>query len=242
MLGRSIHESRDPRDVLDVGAGAGALTQVLRTAGHRVTAAEPSASMVTELVRSVGVPTVRAAAERLPFSARSFDAVTVGSAFHWFAEREALPELARVLRPAGTLALAWNIREETTDFDRRLGELLTSAQPATLHGDWGTSSVAAAEASSLFGTLDSAEFPVTQRLNRVGVIGLVASRSYVETMPDRPRAQLLDRAGQLFDDAVRAGDDRVPGGDAASRRPDAGTTAPTIKITYRTSCWRTQRR
>jgi SAM-dependent methyltransferase len=215
-------------DVLDVGAGAGALTRVLRAAGHRVTAAEPSAPMVAELLASLRLPTVLATAERLPFAASSFDAVTVGTAFHWFAASEALPELARVLRTPGALALAWNINAGRTEIDRRLGELLSSAQPPTLRGDWGTASVAAVERSRLFDAPDYAEFPITQRLTRAGLVGLVASRSYVQTMPEADRQPVLNRVRELFDDAATA-----EGGASAE---------PSVELTYRTQCWRALRR
>jgi SAM-dependent methyltransferase len=215
-------------DVLDVGAGAGALARVLRAAGHRVTAAEPSAPMVDELVSSLNLPTVRATAERLPFAASSFDAVTVASAFHWFAPSEALPELARVLRAAGALALAWNINARNTDIDRRLGELLSSAKPPTLRGDWGTASVTAVEQSPLFEPPDYAEFALSQRLSREGLVGLVASRSYVMTMPPSQRQRLLNRVRMLFDDTARTEEDA--GGE------------PTVELMYRTQCWRFRRR
>lgn len=184
--------------------------------------------MVAELVSSLNLPTVQATAERLPFAPSSFDAVTVGSAFHWFAAGEALPELARVLRDVGALALAWNINARNTDIDRRLGELLSSAKPPTLRGDWGTASVTAVEQSPLFEPPDYAQFALTQRLHREGLVGLVASRSYVMTMPDSRRQPLLNRVRMLFDDTTRAGED-------AGREP-------TVELTYRSQCWRFRRR
>lgn len=46
-----------------------------------------------------------AEAERLPFSEGVFDLVTVAQAYHWLDPKRALPELLRVLRPGGLLAV-----------------------------------------------------------------------------------------------------------------------------------------
>jgi SAM-dependent methyltransferase len=214
-------------DVLDLGAGAGALTEALAAAAdHRVIAADPSATMVAELVRRVGVSTVECAAEQLPFAAARFDAVTVGTAFHWFDAERALPEIAKVLRREGTLGLAWNLRQEQTDADRKLGELMASEQPTTLSGDWGTGSMVAVEQSPLFGGLEYAEFLFTQRLSRAELVALVASRSYVMRLPTDRRARLLDQVRTVFDEAVRDRD----GGDRSAE--------PTWTLTYQTHCWR----
>jgi hypothetical protein len=47
-------------------------------------------------------------AEQIPIGDGSVDAVFVGEAFHWFDGVRTLPEIHRVLRPAGGLALLWH--------------------------------------------------------------------------------------------------------------------------------------
>jgi ubiquinone/menaquinone biosynthesis C-methylase UbiE len=50
---------------------------------------------------------VRGDAQRLPFGARTFDAVVCTEAFHWFPDQAAaLVDLARVLAPGGYVLLA----------------------------------------------------------------------------------------------------------------------------------------
>ncbi len=148
----------NPCDVLDLGAGAGALTVVARAAGHRVVAADPSAAMVHELIAaSPAAATVQCAAENLPFAAASFDVVTVATAFHWFDPDRSLPEIARVLRGGGRVSLTWSTRDESVSWARRLGVLLRSVQPASLADDWATGSIAHIEQSELFQPLEYAE-------------------------------------------------------------------------------------
>ncbi len=221
-------------DVLDLGAGTGSLTAPLTTDGHRVTAAEPSRSMIRALVAdNRSVPAVQSRAEQLPFTPGSFDVVTVATAFHWFDAAAALPQIAAVLRPRGWLSLVWNSRVVAEGgWPGELDQLLRSAQPGGLEGHLGTASVARVVASPLFGEVEQAEFPFNQTLDRDGLVGLVASRSYVISLePDR-RSQLFARVGRLFDATVA---------DNALDRPATGEPA-TVELPYRVRCWRAYRR
>jgi SAM-dependent methyltransferase len=97
-------------DVLDLAAGTGALSKDLVAGGYSVTAVEPDQGMRAEL--SARVPDARVrpgSAEAIPLADASVDAVTVATAFHFFDEELAIPEIARVLRPGGTLVLFYNV-------------------------------------------------------------------------------------------------------------------------------------
>jgi ubiquinone/menaquinone biosynthesis C-methylase UbiE len=99
--------------VLDLGAGTGKLTRLLAARYREVVAVEPLANMRATLERVVPGVTVRAgSAERIPLDDASVDGVFAAQAFHWFDKSIALPEIARVLRPRGVLAVIWNGPDE----------------------------------------------------------------------------------------------------------------------------------
>lgn len=206
-------------DVLDLAAGTGELAELLVSAGHRVVAAESSRQMLHELQRHLGdVAAVQSLAERLPFASGSFDVVTVGTAFHWFDAEQALPEIARVLRVGGRLAVCWNSRCAEAGWPRQFDALLRSVQPAGLGGDWGAESARAIGESPRFGGLEYAEFGHVQRLNKEELLGLVATRSYVIALDRSAQAELLAQIGALYDAAALEGD--------------------SLELSYRTQCWR----
>jgi SAM-dependent methyltransferase len=100
--------------VLDIGAGTGKATGSLIGRGARVTALEPNRAMLAKAAgRLAGADgwlgPVAARAESLPISSGSTSCVTVAQAFHWLEPERALAEFARVLRPGGLLAVAWNV-------------------------------------------------------------------------------------------------------------------------------------
>jgi ubiquinone/menaquinone biosynthesis C-methylase UbiE len=101
--------------VIDLAAGTGKLTQSLtaRPEDFSILAVEPHQGMRGELERK-SLPRVDARdgfAEKIPAPDGWADSVVAGQAFHWFATTEALGEIARVLKPQGTLGVIWNVEE-----------------------------------------------------------------------------------------------------------------------------------
>lgn len=93
---------------LDIGSGPGHLSFRLARRFARVTAVDPSASMLHTLAEEAarrGITNIASQvtrAESLPFADRSFDLVaTRYSAHHWLEVPRALQEMRRVLRPGG---------------------------------------------------------------------------------------------------------------------------------------------
>jgi SAM-dependent methyltransferase len=111
--------------VLDVGAGTGKLTRGLVAIGLDVVAVEPGGPMLEQL--RAAVPEAEAlsgSAESIPLPDASVDAAFAGQAYHWFDHHRAPPELHRVIRVDGGLALLWNWWDERDPLQAELGEIV----------------------------------------------------------------------------------------------------------------------
>src|SRR5436305_4385356 len=99
-------------EVVDLAAGTGKLTRELIPLVRRVIAVEPSADMRRALAAAVpGAEALAGTAESIPLADSSVDAVFAAEAFHWFATRETVAEIARVVRPGGGIGLLWNLHQ-----------------------------------------------------------------------------------------------------------------------------------
>lgn len=187
---------RAGRTVLDLGAGTGKLSRSLLKTGARVIAVEPGDAMRAELARAVPeAEAVRGSAERIPLPDGSVDAITVGQAFHWFRYDEAMPELRRVLRPAGGVALLWNNRDPEAPLQREISELIAPFVP-TGRASIGDSSRHLAE-SDLFGPIEERRFRFVQALDADGVVQRIGSISFVAAAAAEQRAQLEQKLRDL---------------------------------------------
>ena len=191
-------ELRPGRVVVDVAAGTGKLTRLLVPSGARVVAVEPLAEMRAQLERAVPeAESLEGAAEALPLPDDFADAVTVAAAFHWFRADEALAEIARVLRPDGSLAVVYNLRDPESELQQELSRMLE------LHGGtrvaWmrGIDTGAILEESGLFGEPEYAEFRHEQRFDPDGLVERVESISYVALLEGREREEFLAQVREL---------------------------------------------
>jgi SAM-dependent methyltransferase len=111
--------------VVDVGAGTGKLTRGLVALGFSVVAVEPGGPMVAQLREAVPEAEAQVGpAESIPLPDASVDGGFAGQAFHWFDPERALPELHRIIRPGGGLALLWNWWDERDPLQAELGVLI----------------------------------------------------------------------------------------------------------------------
>ena len=205
----------EPRDVVDLGAGTGKLTRALVALGHRVTAVEPLDEMRAEL--HAAVPDARALAgraEAMPLPHASADVVASAQAFHWFDHDAALPEIARVLRPGGTLALVWNSRDDRDPWMAQLSAIIGNE---TIE-EWDV--IPILQEGGLFGPVETARFSFVQVRDRESLLDLVLSRSYCAKLPLSEREPVLDAVARLYDDTA--------GGEG-------------VQLAYVTECFRTHR-
>jgi SAM-dependent methyltransferase len=184
-----------PRRTLDVGAGTGLLTEVVRSLGNDVLAVDPSAEMLAELRdRLPGVDAVVGTAESLPVDDASVDAVIAGQAAHWFDPVPAAREIRRVLRPGGVLGLIWNTRDERVPWVAALGKALAGEA----RGHEADQDVVDQFAEALAVAVAVTESGIVQRVTPEEVVGGIATRSYVAVMDEDRRAEFLTGIRQLL--------------------------------------------
>ncbi len=217
--------------VLDVGAGTGKLTAALLRRGDEVIAVEPLPNMLAELHRSLPTaPAVLARAEQLPIADAAVDAVAAGQAFHWFDEGPALAEMARVLRPGGTLALLWNHDDESDPLVQLIeAEQDRAGRPSRGASGQGWTGGGTTRADPTppftghpwFTEPQLTEVGWTRRLSVDDLVGLLNTYSYVIRSSDSVRSELDRRVRALV----------------AARQQDAMVTMPAI-----CQVWRSTRR
>ena len=184
-----------PLAVVDLGAGTGKLTRVLVALGHRVVRGRAARRDARRARGSLpAVHALQGSAEAIPLFDGAADVVASAQAFHWFDHDNALPEIARILRPGGRLALVWNSRDDRDPWMARLSAIIgnESIQESDV--------VPVLDASGLFGPVETAAFSFQQVLDRDGLLDLVLSRSYLAKLPPAEREPVLEAVGALYDE------------------------------------------
>jgi SAM-dependent methyltransferase len=191
----------DAKVVLELGAGTGKLTRELVDQGHAVFATEPDEAMLAVLrARVPEVSAKVATAEEIPANDRSVDVVVVGQAFHWFDPDLALPEIARVIKPGGHLSLVWNFFDQRIPWVRRLVNVVGE------HSATSSSASDVLDDHELFEPAERTTFAFWQDVNRDTLVDIVASRSYIATLPEAERETRLDAVRALYDEYGRGHD------------------------------------
>jgi ubiquinone/menaquinone biosynthesis C-methylase UbiE len=195
----------EARVVLELGAGTGKLTRELVDQGHAVFATDPDEAMLSVLRERVPEVSAKVAtAEEIPANDRSVDAVVVAQAFHWFDHEVALPEIARVLKPGGHVALVWNSRDERIPWVRRMGAILGRQ-------DLDTSSAERLVHSDLFGFMEETAFKHWQEIDRETILDMARSRSSFAVMDESERESHLAEVLAFYDEYGRGMDGmRIP--------------------------------
>jgi SAM-dependent methyltransferase len=207
------------RRVLDLGAGTGALTRDLVGRGLDVVAVEPDPNMRAVLEQRVPRAEVRAgSAESLPVDDGDIDVVIGAQMWHWVDLEAATAEVARVLRPGGTLGLMWNLRDERVQWMAELGSVFGGDDVHRRAAD------VTLPPGAPFTAAAARDFRWSQELRPTDIVDLVATRSHVAVLPDAERSEVLARVGDFV----------------ASHPAVAGRGR--IVLPYVTSCWRATRK
>ncbi|PWI43902.1 class I SAM-dependent methyltransferase [Streptomyces sp. ICBB 8177] len=222
---------KDSGTVLDLAAGAGTLTALLAERVPDVVAVEPDDRMRAVLAaRRPDVRALRGTAEAIPLTDGRVDAVVVSSAWHWFDAARAVTEIARVLRPGGTLGVVWNGMDSSVPW---VAEWQARVRPETagtrgeqrrqwFHDRGARLREDIASAGPLFGEVEQASFSCVRAVAPADLAALLGTYSRVILLPEEERRQLIARAEELLRE-------RLPQGEEV------------LDVPFRSLCWRVTR-
>ncbi|MEU4470793.1 class I SAM-dependent methyltransferase [Micromonospora sp. NPDC023888] len=205
--------------VVDLGAGTGILTRGVLALGHQVTSVEPDPEMRAQLdATTPGTTALAGGAESVPLPDGVADAVVVGQAYHWFDRERAHAEIARVLRPGGTFAPIWNLRDDRIEWVAELGRIAhmgdSSGSVLDKYTDFGPA----------FEPIELGEFTHHTTLTPDELVSMLHTRSYWLTAPAERRETIDQELWELL-----------------SAHPDLAGRA-TVELPYRTVVLRARRR
>jgi SAM-dependent methyltransferase len=216
-------------DVLEIGAGTGILTRLLAERALNVAAVEPDDRMRALLPTAPGIEGYAGCAEALPAPDGSVDAVLAASAWHWVDEERAVPEVSRVLRPGGRLALVWSGPDRSIDWMRCLWaggvDLSPGEQVAVDEGRRRRHMVNVdLGGQSLFQAPETALFRWTKRMSKNDLVALATTYSSVITMDVETRHRHLTAMTRYLDGIDCFGDTK------------------SLDVPMRSYCWRATKR
>jgi SAM-dependent methyltransferase len=192
--------------VLDWGAGTGISSRQLQDRGAVVVSLDIGEQMLRRaLARRPESACVVADGHRMPVRSGSVDLVTFAQSWHWFDERVATAEIARVLTPGGMWAAWWNsvaADEEPWYADYR--DMLSRSCPgyawqhrADRHDlpDW---EAAGMTAHAVVEPVAIINVPWTRHVSLASWITDYRSHSYVIDLDPGPRQAVLDQMAGII--------------------------------------------
>jgi len=196
--------------VVDLGAGAGKFTRLLLahlSSTARLIAVEPVPEMSAKLAKEAIVEVINARADAIGLDTGSVDLVTCAQAFHWFDNEPSVAEIARLLRPGGTLALVWNNGDDRAPWVDALSRMIEhyagdTPRQRTGHWRWVLNDPRFALEKEIV-----QEHP--HRMPRQDVFQRVASTSYVANLPDTEKATLRAKTDDILREAGLGDADEV---------------------------------
>jgi SAM-dependent methyltransferase len=212
--------------LLDIGAGTGRLSGPLLEKGFDVVAVEPLDAMREILALNIGLDRALAGrAEELPLPDASVDGAVCSDAWHWFDGARAADELARVVRPGGGVVVCvshprWYGSDDAPDWWLDLGAVHAALPKGDHPYLTGSRRPDGLEGHPAFDEIQVRDELFVHTTDRAGIVAHWASMSFVATLADGQRTQLLAEIDGML---ARRGVDEV-------------------EVPYRAELWVTRRR
>jgi SAM-dependent methyltransferase len=190
--------------IADIGSGTGILSRLFLDNGNPVVGVEPNDDMREAAEGWLGdygrFTSLAGSAEATRLPAHSMDVIVVGQAFHWFDRDKTREEFLRVGKDGAVTVLLWNDRRtDRTPFLIGYENLLREF--GTDYTEINHKNVQdAAVFTAFYGEAPQhAVFDNVQHFDFAGLIGRMASSSYLPGRDDPRFAELTDAARQLFE-------------------------------------------
>jgi len=192
------HLSSQKPLVIDLGCGTGIITRQLATRGAIVTGTDIDSRMIEqarqhqhEHINYLVAPT-----EKLPFPDSTFDAATAFSAFHWFANIDALTEIKRVLKGKGVFFVA--NRNQVGDIRKKYLDILRSFTDEPLPSAKRDYKPADLLRSTGFTNVEEKKSPIVEKLTVGQSLAYVHSTSLWNLVPDNKKQAALSALNEFF--------------------------------------------
>ena len=203
---------RSGQVIADIGSGTGLLSELFLKNGNRVYGVEPNKEMRQAgeeyLASYDGFSSIEGSAESTTLDDSSIDFITAGQSFHWFEPDSARREFVRILKPNGSMVIAWN--------DRRMEEApFTRAYETILERfgiDYKNVKDSYPEAEHIRGFLNTffqRDLPNDQILDWDSLCGRLRSSSFTPAEGHPNYAPMMQELRKLFDEHQQNGQVRM---------------------------------
>jgi len=141
-------------------------------------------------------------ATEIPACDQWADVIFVGQAFHWFANRDSLEEIHRVLRPGGKLVLVWNLEDNSVPWVEDLRNLYESYEggvPQYRLGEWiNVFKEQEQDQQPLFSSLQREYFYHSTEHSKDTIWQRVVSKSYIASLDQSTQQDVHVKVEQIL--------------------------------------------
>src|SRR5699024_2718564 len=123
--------------------------------------------------------------------------------FHKLDLAQALPQIARVLRPGGCLSASYLIRDDSVPWVRRLAALLRRYDPVAMKGDYGHQALEELRKSHYFPEIEERAFRIWQPVTREDMAAMVRQQPLAGHLDGDQLDRLVEQVLELYDAAAR---------------------------------------
>lgn len=119
--------------IADIGAGTGKFSKELLVRGSTVYCVEPNDDMRNTAIKELGkynkFHAINGTDANTKIDDKSVDFITAAQAFHWFDTLLFKKECKRIIHENGTIFLIWNMRDMSSDINRKNFEIFSEYCP-----------------------------------------------------------------------------------------------------------------